>query len=1614
MDLPLNRRTSTLAFIADIVLPGCMTATLHKVVAGNGYLYYLRNVAANDASARGRSSLADYYSTRGESPGRWHGAGLAALGIQPGEEVTEEQMNALFGLGRHPNADQIEDRVFNEEMNKGAKLKDAERAADNASRLGHPFRVYSDVNEFRKRCAQAYEAHNIAHGSDPSDAISDDERAQIRSTIATKMFTEHYGRAPMDARELSGWIARNSRPQTTAVAGFDVTFSPVKSVSVLWAIAPREVAEKVEAAHHAAVDDAVHWLEHNATFTRLGRNGVRQVDVEGLVAARFAHRESRAGDPDLHTHVLIANRVRTTDGRWRTLDGAMVYQAIVTVSEIYNTRLEMHLEEMVGVEFAERPGMDPSKRPIREIVGVPERLSQFWSQRDAAITQRLGQLTTAFQRKWGREPIPAELFGLMDRATLETRPDKQQLRTLSEQRADWRAQALTLLGSREALARMVSTVLHPPHHARPVADAAWIARTADYVLETISAQRSTWQRRHIRSETERQLRGQIHLEDCERVAEAVVAQALSPTSAIARGDPDIADQPRLRAVPMMFARRDGSSVYTTAGSQIYTSAQVLSAEQQLIDLAVQPGGRPLPKPIVTQAVRAYNSTNPDRPLNAGQIAVVEGFATSDLRVRTVDAPAGSGKTTAMCVLTDAWHANGGTVVGLAPTAAAASVLGESIGARVETIDKLLDVLTRHTPAPRDSDANRLPPSLPQWVLQIDQNTLVIIDEHVKVGNLKRLRLLQFLASRDATIRCLGDPKQLPSIEAGGAHTDMNDAANTHNLTLDHVVRFTSPAEASASLLLREGDPAALGFYLDHRRIHSGSPATTHDDAYIGWSSDHSSGRDTIMLAPTHDIVRELNQRARDDRIACTGTSVGPECALADGLCASVGDTIATRRNDPRLHLADGDWVRNGYRWIVSRVHDDGSLTVTRLRSRRELGNTVTLPPQYVTAHVRLGYAMTIDSAQGVTADTCHVALTGYQTRAQFYVAMTRGAHANHCYLPTTLDASEGSIFTEPAVFPRTAVEVLLRILGRDSPQKSAHTELRDALDPYRRIGRAVDIYIDAIGLAAEHALGPDELTQLDIAAEALHTGLTDTPAYPILRQHLATIALTGRDPIAALHTAAASRELDTADDAAAVLDWRLDPTGTHSCGVGPLPWTRGLPHALDDIDAGHLSARARIVTDLADQIRTDTATWSTTTAPHWARPIIGSDRQLLAELAVWRASLHIDDRDLRPTGPPRYPVLEREHQQLLDARVIDAIGDIHLPVNRWSPLAKQLDERITSDPYWPVLADKIDHADRAGIDIETLLSDAAALRPLPDEMPAAALWSRLELQTPTPNISDRPSRTADEPPVLDEHTTEQASTDPLQPHVGAAVDHTPDTELTLDALGMLNDAELEQHIDELHLHIALAETEAFIYHPYIPALDAEREAEAAARHQQAAKQAIRDAQTSINELRAAEQSLQAITTELDHARTTLSSTPAYRRGQRRALHTQITTLQTEQQHRTHARNSAHTTARNAQRDALLLAGPAEDWEHILAQPITEPTSTTPSEPAYADTLTAEYQQELDQLQSEQHRRTQLTATQTAAEQRLRQQHNAPEDDSCDYFDSPVEPHYPQPDHDLGL
>ena len=259
------------------------------------------------------------------------------------------------------------------------------RDYQSVTRLGAPFKIYQpDVSPFRVEVAKRIAAFNQAAGLPGDWAVPAADRARIRTEVAREFFVAEHGRQPEDARELAATIAKHSRPRTQAVAGYDLTFSPVKSVSALWAVADQSTAAAIERAHRAAVGDALRFIEQHALYTRFGTNGVRQVEVRGMVAAAFTHRDSRAGDPDLHTHVAVANKVQTLDGRWLSIDGRILFKATVAASETYNTALENHLRASLGVRFAERPNPDPRLRPVREIVGVDPALNARWSARRAS------------------------------------------------------------------------------------------------------------------------------------------------------------------------------------------------------------------------------------------------------------------------------------------------------------------------------------------------------------------------------------------------------------------------------------------------------------------------------------------------------------------------------------------------------------------------------------------------------------------------------------------------------------------------------------------------------------------------------------------------------------------------------------------------------------------------------------------------------------------------------------------------------------------------------------------------------------------------------------------------------------------------------------------------------------------------------------------------------------------------------------------------------------------------------------------------------------------------------------------------------------------------------
>src|SRR5829696_7658936 len=235
----------------------------------------------------------------------------------------------------------------------------------------------------------------------------------------------------------------------------------------------------MEQAHQAAVAEALRFVEDRALFTRQGTGGVRQVNVTGLIAAAFTHRDSRAGDPDLHTHVAVANKVQTLTGRWLSIDGRVLHSAKVAASETYNTALEQHLTASLGVRFAGRPGGDQSRRPVREIVGVDPRLTRRWSARRQAIDVRRAELATTFARDHGRPPTRVELLQLAQQARLETRDRKHEPRTFAEQRAVWHAEAVETLGGPDRVEAMLHQALNPPVTAAPVATEAWRAQAAD-------------------------------------------------------------------------------------------------------------------------------------------------------------------------------------------------------------------------------------------------------------------------------------------------------------------------------------------------------------------------------------------------------------------------------------------------------------------------------------------------------------------------------------------------------------------------------------------------------------------------------------------------------------------------------------------------------------------------------------------------------------------------------------------------------------------------------------------------------------------------------------------------------------------------------------------------------------------------------------------------------------------------------------------------------------------------------------------------------------------------------------------------------------------------------
>jgi conjugative relaxase-like TrwC/TraI family protein len=164
------------------------------------------------------------------------------------------------------------------------------------------------------------------------------------------------------------------------VPGFDLTFSAPKSVSLLWAMGGPEVAVEIEAAHAASVSAAFDYLQREACWPRRGKGGREFVHGNGFLAAGYIHRTSRAGDPQLHLHALIANATKGPDGRWTRLYHPAIYEHAKTAGYLFEVHLRHEMTQRLGVRWAE------PRNGIAEIEGFdPEHLRSYSTRRQQVL-----------------------------------------------------------------------------------------------------------------------------------------------------------------------------------------------------------------------------------------------------------------------------------------------------------------------------------------------------------------------------------------------------------------------------------------------------------------------------------------------------------------------------------------------------------------------------------------------------------------------------------------------------------------------------------------------------------------------------------------------------------------------------------------------------------------------------------------------------------------------------------------------------------------------------------------------------------------------------------------------------------------------------------------------------------------------------------------------------------------------------------------------------------------------------------------------------------------------------------------------------------------------------
>jgi conjugative relaxase-like TrwC/TraI family protein len=781
---------------------------------------------------------------------------------------------------------------------------------------------------------------------------------------------------------------RETRRAPSTRQGYDVVFRPAKGWSVLWAVGPPEVRHTLRRIHHRAVEDALAYLEDTAARGRvtvpwMGRRVRIRARGDGFVAACFDHRESRAGDPLLHSHCLIANVTRLPGGRLGALEASGLFRQQRAADAVYRATFLRLASQQLGIRPAS--GTDPFPEPD----GVPRPVIEHFSKRSDEISEEIA--------RHGSASAAARQL-----AALATRRAKEVAARSEDLHARWRAEAEAVgFGATE-----VAACLGHPEVSRPTGTAFQAVEAALAAPSGLTERSATF------------VRG-----DAIRAFADALPAGLTGPEVVRATDAFLASPAVIQVREHRHGRPRGrilerAGVADDVALCRFSVPELAEAEGRLIAAAERHSGPTLSDASVELAIGRFGH------LSIEQADMVRAVSRSSALLRPVVGLPGSGKTTATAALVAACQASGVPVLGCAVTATAADELKQRTGlAGCDTLARtLLDLRTAEG--------------------ALVAGTVVIADEASMLPTRGLDQLVAHVEAAGGAVVLIGDPHQHPAVGPGSFFTWLTTRHQPPTLAGNlRQIGDLAGLEREAAAALRRGDVAASVDLRDGAALltRASTPADLHAQLVADWREQWTATRDP-MIAASNDTRARLNGAARA-LLSDAGVLHGPVRRTPAGMEFQGGDWVVARHNDRRLRAETGGfWVRNGACGEIVSVDPATGALVVDFAGHAGAIHRVQLPGGYVDEHLEHSYALTDYGVQGRTLSRAHAVLEEASTTPGLYVATTRGRHENRLYVATgdtidrdSLDASHGI----PTISAPSLQELTARVAAR-RPEDMLH------------------------------------------------------------------------------------------------------------------------------------------------------------------------------------------------------------------------------------------------------------------------------------------------------------------------------------------------------------------------------------------------------------------------------------------------------------------------------------------------------------------------------------------------------------------------------------------------